>query len=58
MPDDRSGPLEKIRVGGKESIIIFPCNTLNEKALDSRNKCFFLHFLALEISTFHIAAYR
>lgn len=42
----------------EESIIIFPCNILNEKALESRNKHFFLHFLALELSTSYIATYR
>lgn len=31
---------------------------LNEKALQSRNKYFFLHFLALELSTSYIATYR
>lgn len=49
MPDDISGPLQKNTEGNRREIIIiiFPCNLLKEKALESRNQYFFLHFLPL-----------
>lgn len=57
MLDDRSGPLQKAREGRKENIIIFPCDILNEKALELRYKYFFLHFLTLELSISYVATY-
>lgn len=46
------------RKRGEKILLFFPCDILNEKALELKYKYFFLHFLALELTISYVATYR